>query len=331
MADDFDDMSADIEAAMKGDAPAEAVAAEPILPADTQETPEQTEARTRDENGRFAKAPEDVQDTPASGEEPAKTILPPRSWTAAAKSKFAQLDPDVQQEVLRREREIEAGKQQWDTKAEAFNKLDAVIAPVRDRLTMSGLTPDTYIAALVRADEMLRGPQQLQAIQMLAQQYGINLGAIQGGPQAQPQQWQPDPQYQALQSQFQQLQARLDQDAQAKQDQEHQATLARIEAFASDPANIYFDNVRGEMAAFISSGAAKDLPDAYDMAIHARPDIRQLLAAAAASKAQTAPTRPNGLSVTGAQRGAAKANGTPSTGNVEDDVLAAFREVEGRV
>jgi len=252
MADDFDDMSADIEAAMKGDAPVEAVAAEPILPADTQETPEQTEARTRDENGRFAKAPEDVQDTPASGEEPEKTILPPRTWTGAAKSKFAQLDPDVQQEVLRREREIEAGKQQWDTKAEAFNKLDAVIAPVRDRLTMSGLTPDTYIAALVRADEMLRGPQSLQAIQMLAQQYGINLGAISGGPQAQPQQWQPDPQYQALQSQFQQLQARLDQDAQAKQEQDHQATLARIEAFASDPANIYFDNVRGEMAALIS-------------------------------------------------------------------------------
>lgn len=255
----------------------------------------------------------------------------PSDLDCRCKSKFAQLDPDVQQEVLRREREIEAGKQQWDTKAEAFNKLDAVIAPVRDRLTMSGLTPDTYIAALVRADEMLRGPQQIQAIQMLAQQYGINLGAISGGPQAQPQQWQPDPQYQALQSQFQQLQARLDQDAQAKQEQDHQATLARIEAFASDPANIYFDNVRGEMAALIQSGAAKDLPDAYDMAIHARPDIRQLLAAAAASKAQTAPTRPNGLSVTGAQRGAAKANGTPSTGNVEDDVLAAFREVEGRV
>ena len=331
MGDELDDMTADIEAAMKGDAPAEAVVAEDILPADTKETPAETEARVRDENGRFAKSADPVQDEAASGEEPAKTILPPRSWTAAAKAKFAQLDPDVQQEVLRREREIDAGKAQWDTKAEAYNKLNAVIEPVRDRLTMAGLTPDTYIAALVRADEMLRGPQAPQAIQMLAQQYGINLGAIQGGPQGQPQQWQPDPQYQALQAQFQQLQARLDQDAQAKQDAEHQATLARIEAFANDPANIYFDNVRGEMAALIQSGAAKDLPDAYDMAIHARPDIRQLLQAAAASKAQTAPTRPNGLSVTGAQRGAAKANGTPSSGNIEDDVMAAFREVEGRV
>ena len=46
-------------------------------------------------------------------------------------------------------------KLQWDTKAEAFNKLDAVIAPVRDRLDDGRLTPDTYIAALVRADGML--------------------------------------------------------------------------------------------------------------------------------------------------------------------------------
>lgn len=337
MADEIDDIGADIRAAMASTETVEPLETS-ILPADTQEdapleTATEKADRIRDEQGRFAKTAEPVQDAASQVQEPEKTILPPRSWTAAAKAKFASLDPDVQQEVLRREKEIDDGKAQWDTKAEKYNKLDAVFAPVRDRLTLNGLTEDTYIRALVQADEMLRsnGPQ---AIQVLAQQYGINLAAMfgqQGGPQTQPITGQPDPQYQALQQRFDQLQARLDQGDQARVQSEQQATQAQIDAFANDPKNLYFDNVKPEMAALLGSGSAKDLQSAYEMACYARPDIRVLIAANAVTKAPTQQTKPGGPQVTGAQKGAVKPNGIDPDSSIRDDIRAAMMEVNGRV
>lgn len=336
MSEEPDDIGADIAAAMGTPAEVAPVAAEAILPDDTKgldpvETEAEKAARTRDEQGRFAKAPEAVQDAPVEVQEPAKTILPPRSWTAAAKAKFNALDPDVQQEVLRREGEMDQGKAQWDTKAELFNKLDAVLAPVKDQLAFNGMTPDTYVGALVNADQALRGPNKVQALQFLAQQYGINLGQQlpQSGPQTQPVTGQPDPQYQALQQRFNDLQSRVDQRDKAAEAEKQAVFVRQIEDFASDPAHLYFDNVKPEMAALLQSGSAKDLQGAYDMACHARPDIRALIAAAA--KPAQAQTRPNGLSVTGAQKGVGKPNGALQGNSIDDDVRAAFAEVSGRV
>lgn len=338
--DTIDDIGADIGSALTelrqepaAAAPTPAQAETPEPAAEAAQAP--TEARARNPDGTFAKAEETGQSLEPAPQEPARTILPPRSWTAAAKAKFATLDPDVQQEVLRREKEIDDGKAQWDTKAEKYNKLDAVFAPVRDRLTLNGLTEDTYIRALVQADEMLRsnGPQ---AIQLLAQQYGINLAAMfgqQGGPQTQPVNGQPDPQIQALLQEVQALRAERQQETTQRQDQDKQATQAQIDAFANDPAHLYFDNVKPEMAALLQSGAAKDLPEAYDMACHARKDIRQLLAAAAVPKTASVQTRPNGSSITGAQRPGLKPNGAASTGkdDIGDDVRAAFAMHRGQV
>ena len=339
LTDEPDDIGADIALAMKGDEPAAIAPAEPILPADTQDPAEETAQekadRVRDEHGRFAKAEETAQDAPAQAQEPAKpTILPPRSWTAAAKAKFATLDPDVQQEVLRREGEIDAGKQQWDTKAERYNRLEAAIAPHRDRLTLSGVEESVYIARLAQADKMLT-ENPYQAIQEVARMYGIDLAQVNGQqfsggpPQGQPYQ---DPQYQTLAQEVQALRAERQQEITQRQALEQQSAQAQIEAFANDPANLYFDNVKPEIAALLQSGAAKDLPQAYEMACHARPDIRALLQATAAARPSTL-TRPGGPQVTGAQRGATPPASSAANQNssIDDDVRAAMNELAGRV
>ncbi len=343
MSEAADDIGADIMRAMQGESePVAAVVETNILPADTQADDTgppviegAQETRARDENGRFAKAGETVQDVPAQAAEPAQqpTIRPPKSFTPAEKAEFLKASPLMQQAMLRRDAEIDAGKAQWDTKAERYNKLDAVLAPVRDRLTISAISDEQYIQALVRADEMLRGPQAREALQLLAQQYGIQPMQGQSGP---PQ--QADPQMQAfqqlmapLQQTVQQMQAQFQAQQQQTTQQAQSAIEQQIAQFANDPQHIYFSNVEEHMAKLISSGAAKGLDDAYEIACYANKEIRDLMAAAA-PKAQPPQTRPAGPQVTGAQRGAAaKPNGAASNSSYEDDVRSAFEEVAGRV
>lgn len=315
------DLEADVRAAIEG----------PLDPPAAEQPTQQAEPtgdRTRDEHGRFAPKSVDskaevTQVDPAQGEEPARTILPPRTWTAAAKAKFATLDPDVQQEVLRREKEIDDGKAQWDSKAEHYNRLTKLYEPIRDRLTLNGLTEEAYTAALIRADEMLRSNPQA-AMQQLAQLYGFQL------PQGmqQPQQQQVDPVMQGLQQQVQQLTQLFTSQQQAREQGERQEIVGEIEAFRNDPKHIYFDNVRPKMVKLLEGGLAKDLPEAYDMACYADPEVRTLMAAKPLTPAK--PGKPNGISVTGSPRGQGQASPNARV-TAEDDVRAAMEELAGRV
>lgn len=334
--DQTDDLEAMIAQAFNED---EAPAPDTPAPVEAQapegETAEEKTERLRDEHGRFAKADEAGQNPPV-GEEPAQqTILPPRSWTAAAKAKFATLDPDVQQEVLRREKEIDAGKQQWDTKAAEYNQLDAALSRVRDRYRLAGLSDAQYVGALVQADEMLRGPQAVQALAMLAQQYGINVGQLGqqpfGGPQ-QPQGYA-DPQITALMQTVQSLQSRLEGQDKARETEAQAALQKQIEDFASDPRHPYFDNVRQAMGALMRSNPDLSMEDAYDRACYADPEIRGLLTAVSSARPAAAQTKPNGLSVTGASKGTkpALSNGALNGNSIEDDVRAAIQELNGVV
>jgi hypothetical protein len=54
-------------------------------------------------------------------------------------------------------------------------------------------------------------------------------------------------------------------------------TVTEIESFASDPAHPYFNDVRQDMGVLIQAGRAKDMQQAYDMAVWAHPEIRQTL------------------------------------------------------
>lgn len=320
-----DDIEGDLRAAFEADQPAQQ--AEPV-----QQTEVTDEGPVRDEQGRFApkvdKTLEAQQSATQAQPEPEKAILPPASWSATAKAKFNLLDPDVQTEVLRREREMNDGLAQFQPKSERLNKLDAVFAPIKDRLTIAGLTEDAYLAALVRADEMLRGPNAAQALQMLAQQYGIGGQALQGQQQAfQPQQYV-DPTVQALQQQLQQLTQQVQSREQAEA-QAQQATLqTEIEAFAADPAHMYFSNVQKKMAMLLRSGEAGDLSDAYDMACHMDPTIRNLIAKPVSAPAQG---KPNGKTITGSPGAAKASTQADPTSSIEDDVRAAFQQVQGRV
>jgi len=333
-----DNIEADVAAAFKAAEEPEGVVASPAQTAPVETPPEPQDERVRGPDGKFAKAPETVQDTPQEQPEtPQESIRPPAAWSASAKAMFQTLDPVVQAEVVKRERDMDKGLQERATQLKRYEPVESVLAPIRDRLALAGTDDATYLRSLVAADEMLRTNPQ-DALRQIAQMYGIPFGAqAQGQPQA-----QPDPaSFSGLNIQTHVQQAV----AQAVQQQTEQAqraqTLSQIEAFANDPNNLYFENVRPIMSGLLQSGKATDLATAYEQAIWADPEIRPILLREQAKAEEAKRTEAIKLKAAQAKNASGSVAGSGGHGSpvttsnptstIEDDVRAAMAAAESRI
>jgi hypothetical protein len=339
------DMEDDIRAAMaevSGNAPEpapveevvvapEAVIAEAETPQEDAEKP--ADGRERGPDGKFiAKAAETVQDTP---DQPSKddTDPPekwasrvPASWSPEAKAEFANLPKAVVKAIGKREWEINRGLSLKDNEIKRYEPLEQLIAPRRDLWAAQGMDEASAIKTLLAAQDLLeRDPKQ--GLEFLARSYGVNIASLSAQPQGQPQQAQPvpdsHPEIAALKQQLQVLQSQV-------QTAQTAPIVSQIEAFQNDPANLYFENVRDDMAVLLNNGKAADLKEAYDMACWMRPDIRPLL------QTPQAPAAPVQDKAAQARRAAVSVTGSPgqtairkSNGSIEDDIRAAFEEVAG--
>lgn len=341
-----DDIGADVAAALKEASAPVAEAPEPAAPV---EAAPAAEGPARAPDGKFAPKADAAAAAPTTPDQPgaaeaeaqAEPIRPPAAWSAQAKADFAALPKHVQEEVLKRERDMDKGLQDRASQLKRYEPLENVIGPHRDRIHMAGMDEAGYVRSLIAADEMLRGPNKLQAMAQIAQGYGIDLRAFAqgqqpGAPLAQGQQPNPaqlTPQYQQLAQTVAQLQQTIAQQQSAAQQAEAAQHQAAIDSFAKD--HLYFENVRPDMAALIRSGQAQDLASAYDMACWSRPDIRPLLLReqetkrladeAEAARAKASQARQAGGSIAGSPSpGASPTASANSNGSIEDDVRAAY-------
>ena len=331
-----DDLNDDIRAAFEA-AETEATAVEPVaaIPEPVTETPEPEaeqpvsgeDGRVRGPDGKFvAKDAEKAQDTPKveAETEPQEAIRPPATWTPAAKAKFATLDPVIQQEVLKREKESYRALEDRARQIKRYEPLESVIEPYRQKWQVAGVDEATAVKQLLAASDWLeRDPAQ--AIAYLARQYGVSAG--QPGPAQSPQ----GPVHTGQPNEIQQLQSEIARLSQMVEKANQAPLLSEVERFSSDPANLYFDNVRDDMALLLDAGKASDLKEAYEMACYMRPDIRPLLMQPVN---QSAPKQDK---VTQERRAAASVTGAPgnpaipkSNGSIEDDIRLAFLEAGGQ-
>jgi hypothetical protein len=336
------DMEDDIRAAMaevSGNAPEPAPVEEVVAPEPVNteaETPHDdgekaADGRVRGPDGKFiAKAPEMVQDTPdqpseAVADPAAKlAIRAPASWSPAAKATFDKLPPEVQQAVAKREQEIDHGLRRKSEEVKRYEPLEQVLAPRRAQWAAQGMDEVHAVKTLLAAQDLLE-KNPMQGLEFLARSYGVNLNTAQ--PQGQPYQAQPapdsHPEIAALKQQLQVLQSQV-------QTAQTAPIVSQIDAFQNDPANLYFENVRDDMAVLLHNGKASDLKEAYEMACWMRPDIRPFLQTA------QAPAAPVQDKAAQARRAAVSVTGSPgqtripkSNGSIEDDIRAAFEEVAG--
>lgn len=329
--------------------------------ATTQAAPE------RDENGRFKAKEQTAQagaedpatlkaDTqpetakPAEPEPQTEAIRVPPSLPASVKAKFAALDPDVREAIWENERSVHKARDEWAKKGERLNRYDEIVGPHRDKWQLNGLDEFSGIQTLIAAQNFLeRNP--VEGLHYLARSYGVDLRALAGQALQQPtapggiQAPTVMPELQGvLQPLVQQVQTLQQQLQQSQQQSEHQKLAeaqAEVQTFANDPANLYFENVREEVAALLDAGRAKTLADAYQKAIWASDEIRPLLiaeqtkqqqadtqkkAAENAARAKAAAAQQAAGSVTGAPAPGAQAPKGPP-GSIRDTLNAAMQEI----
>ena len=303
---------------------------------------EQKQTRARDENGRFApKEPAEVpKESPAPVESSApahQTRNPFSSWKPDAQSALMKaergeaLTPEelklLRVEAERRESDFHRGVSEFKSHSERAKAYDAAIAPYQQHLQRLGVDAPTAINALMKADVTLRTSDpatKAQYFAQLAREYGIDLEQVQ---QPQP----VDPQLQYVTQQLNELR----QQQMLWQNQQHQQEQYRVQnelqSFATSDKK-HFDAVRNDMADLLETGKAKDLQEAYDMAVWMRPDVRQTLIEqqladaqrkaveqAQSQRAKTAAVGVKGSSPIGA-------GGQPVSGSLRDIISAQFAD-----
>jgi hypothetical protein len=266
-----------LESALEQHETTEAEVAPEVAPEVTTEVTK--EPRARSEDGKFAKKEPEATQEVAPEPAPRKA---PSSWKPAAQEAFLKADRGepltteeikiLTQEAERRESDFHKGVSEFKGHSERAKAYDAAIAPYQQHLQSLGVDAPTAINALMRADMTLRTSDPVtkaQYFSQLAKEYNIDLNQLQEPPQV-------DPQTQYLMNELQVLRNQQ----QMWQNQARQQELAiaheQLSSFAT-PDRPHFDAVRNEMATLLETGIAKDLQEAYKMAVWMRPDIRQSL------------------------------------------------------
>lgn len=309
-----------------------------------EETP--GDSRQRDEQGKFAKKPDEQGITPAPKAEPRKAPeeRAPQSWKPETRQHWQALPAEVRAEVARREREFAVAMQET---AEARKFSEAVmktVAPYESFIRAEGSNPIQAIDHLMATAARLRtstAPELAQMVSQMINQFGVGRfgnGFIEILDQAlvgqTPQQ---NPQEIALQrrleqeiapvkqfmSQFQQMQQQQEMQLQQAAGGEVQSFLSQHE-FAMD--------VKDDMADLIEMahkrGRDMSLEEAYEKACRAHPSIGKIFAqrdkASQAQQTNQVAQRARAASVS--------VSGAPSIGsgsNNSDDLRAALENAFG--
>lgn len=265
---------------------------------------EEKPTRVRDEHGRFAKsedAPvEAPADTPnleqAAATEPQTTAPQGPSLetlpllTSDEKAVLAKIDPAAQQIVARRIDEAHRKLSDYGRKVSAYRELDEALEPRRQQLRLNGISEGQYLAQVMTAADMLDA-NPVHGIKYFIRHYGIDPSSLIDAPgQA------PDP----VQQELAQIKAQLAQREQAELMSRQAQLSSAIESFrnAKDatgkPLRPHLEAVQSELVPLIHAIRAQSpqlnpeqvLQEAYDRAVYANPQTRQLVSQSQAQKAE---------------------------------------------
>lgn len=220
-------------------------------------------------------------ETPESKTTPAEATPPveskakvPQSWSATEKAHWDKIPAEVQAVIARREEEAHRGITALGQDAAMGKKLKDVISPYLPMIRAEGGDEAGAVRDLLQTAYILRtanAEQKLGVIRHIAGQFGVDLAVAAQGVQ------QVNPEVHQLQTKIAQLEGRFVSAEQQQHQQVQGQAQTIIEAFAADPKNEFYEQVKPAMAQLLVGGLAKDMQEAYDMACHAIPDVRSTI------------------------------------------------------
>ena len=288
---------------------------------------------------------EEVTEEPIIEEAPEteveKTVIPevkksdaPVALSGAIKAKWNELPEDVRAEWKKREDDIHRMMTSKEGELNLGRSIKEIAAPYEAIIRSEGGTVEGAFKDLLNTSYVLRAgtPQQkAQAVMQAIQQYGVDLSLVGGQQQQNP--------LSAIQQEIQALRQQADPNrikSQLQEEMERDRITGEIQAFAANPANVHFEAVKSTMGSLISTGRAKDLQAAYDMAIWSDPSIRSELLKAQQTqeadkrKAEMAAKRKASVSVSGSA-GLASPNSNAPQKSLEDELRDQMRASSGKI
>jgi len=215
---------------------------------------------------------------------------------------------------------------------------DEIMQPFKGDFERAGMDDVGAVRQLLAAHDYLR-KDPANAINWLASQYGVDIGAIGNDPAAEDE--FADPQVKQLQQQVAQLTGFIQNQQTQQQSHEQASTQSFIDQFAAEtdangnPAHPHFETVRSVMGSLISSGNATDLKSAYDMAVYANPELRQAELERVAAKQSQAKVKTEAVQkAKKAQRSKVRGSATPAAqalpanASIRDTINASIRQLE---
>ena len=251
--------------------------------------------RPRTPDGKFAPkdsktaadevTPGPTAEPPAStidGEPVAPTFQAPKTWRKEAAEAFSSLPAMVQAEITKREQDIFKGISQYKEHAQVGHVFNETLKPFLPLFQRYQLNPAdaTKRALTAHFNLTLSSPAtKVELAKGLLSDYGISLESL-GVPSSQAEGGAPagpslqDQELQHLRAQLQQVSETTTMIQRRHLEQVHSQVKGDVDKFAADPANLYFNELTDDMERLIRSGAAADLPAAYEAAIWQNPVVR---------------------------------------------------------
>jgi transcription termination factor NusB len=289
------------------------------------------EASDEDDGDQDQQDAEEVEEDDTTEEddgEAVQPITPPSNWPQQEQVFFRSLPPQLQHAYMDRARAMVADytnkTQQLAQVRRHYQEVDQVIAPRIKSWQLSGMSTGQALTQLLALSD-LASEKPVEFIKYFSQVRGIDLNSLVGQPQgAAPEgQGYVDPQVAALQRELAKVQSTVSQTVTQQRQREEMARRAQVEAqqrnaeavinqYASQvdqtgkPVYPYFNQLEGMIATLIQSGQARNIPDAYQIAVWAHPQTRQKMLARSKSeenakaRRQAEKARKSAVSVSGA-------------------------------
>lgn len=269
-------------------------------------------------------------ETPPGDTPPAGSVAP-RTWRAEAAAHWANLPPEVQQEIAKREEDIFKGIESYKADAHYGKTMQSVMAPYDSVMKQYNIDPVQQVAGLMNAHYTLAlgTPEaKVNLLRTLINDYQIDVSSLTGqSPDGQ----QPyiDPEVLALRKELAELKSTTSGLKNESLTRQREAVDQEVDKFFADPAHIYAKDLVNDMVQLLDSDRATSVKDAYEQAMWLNPAVRakeiarqQTEQAAAAAKAAEEKAAAAKKAIAANVRSSAKRGGAAAPVGSMDDTLA---------
>ena len=215
-----------------------------------------------------------------------KELNAPQSWGVAERELWTGLDPSVQAQIDKREREISEGLTHTGDSRAFQDEFNQTIAPYQQLIAAENASPMQAVGSLLNtAASLMSGTPQTKAetVAQIINQYGVDLQMLDSLLAGQMPENNPNTQFeQMLDQRMAPINTYMQQQQQNQQqqyNQQYQNNQNEIDTFLG--ANEFAKDVAAEMGDLMQMAAQRNqnmsLQEAYEKAIMLRPDIQQVI------------------------------------------------------